>query len=432
VLANLLYIILALVLVAVNGFFVAAEFALVKVRRTRVEELVGLGRPGAQSSLWLVDRLTPSLSACQLGITMASLGLGWVGEPAFARLLAPLFEAVGVTSQATIHTIAFVIAFTIITALHLVVGEQAPKIFAIRRPEVMLLWCALPLRIFFVLSYPLLVALNGVTAVILRRAGVGGTDHETPHSEAEIRTLISDAHARGEMSRAEHRLVNAVFEFDDLICRRVMVPRTDVVGFDVAQPLADCIAEARRTLHTRYPVYDGDDVVGIVHIKDLIGLAGNEPFDLRTVLRPARRVPESLPISKLLRHFQTTRDHMALVADEYDNLIGYVTLENVIEQIVGPVEDEFDSEAPEIQKEGEGRYVVLGSAGVDRVARKLNVDLGAGDVDTVSGLVIARAGRMVQAGDRVELGDATAEILAVKGARATRLRIEVRTEGRES
>jgi len=269
VLANLLYIVVALALVAVNGFFVAAEFALVKVRRTRVEELVGLGRPGARSSLWLVDRLDPALSACQLGITMASLGLGWVGEPAFARLLAPLFEAVGVTSPVTIHTIAFIIAFTIITALHLVVGEQAPKIFAIRRPEAMLLWCAVPLRVFYAFSYPLLAGLTAATAFLLRRAGVTGTDHETPHSEAEIRTLISDAYARGELSRSEHRLVHAVFEFDDLICRRVMVPRADVVGFDVAQPLADCIAEARRTLHTRYPVQDGDDVVGILRLTDV-------------------------------------------------------------------------------------------------------------------------------------------------------------------
>jgi CBS domain containing-hemolysin-like protein len=421
-------IIVVLLLVGANGFFVAAEFALVKVRRARLGELAAQGRPGTRAARWLVERLDSSLSACQLGITMASLGLGWVGEPAFARLLAPLFEALGVTSPVTIHTIAFLVAFTAITALHLVVGEQAPKIFAIRRPEAMLLWCALPLRIFYVLFYPLLAALTAVTGFLLRRAGVTGAEHETPFSEAEIRTLVSDAYARGELSRAEHRLVHAVFEFDDLICRRVMVPRADVVGFEVDQPLADCIAEARRTLHTRYPVYEGDDVVGIVHIKDLIGLSGSEPFDLRMVLRPARRVPESLPISKLLRHFQTTRDHMALVADEYDNLIGFVTLENVLEQIVGPVEDEFDAEVPEIQPEGEGRFVVAGSAGVDRVARRLGVDLGTGDVDTVSGLVIARAGRMVQAGDRVDLGAATAEVLEVKGARVTRLRLEVRRE----
>jgi CBS domain containing-hemolysin-like protein len=200
----------------------------------------------------------------------------------------------------------------------------------------------------------------------------------------------------------------------------------------VTRSLDEVFAEVGRTRHTRYPVTDGDRVIGILHIKDLIGKVDAAAFDLRAILRPARRVPESLPISNLLRHFQTTRDLMALVVDEYDNLIGIVTLENVLEQIVGPVEDEFDAETPEIIKEAEGRYLVLGSAGVDRVERRLGVELAAEDVDTLSGLVIARAGRMVKAGDRVDLGRATAEVLDVSGSRATRLRIVLRPADAEA
>ena len=195
---NLTYLAIAIVMVLVNGFFVAAEFALVKVRGGQLDELVKQGRPFAQTASWLGNRLDASLSACQLGITMASLALGWVGEPAFARLLEPVFLAAGITSETALHTTSFIVAFTIITALHLVIGEQAPKIYAIRRPELMVLWCAAPLKLCYVLFYPFLVALSFSTAQLLRLVGIdGATDHELPHTEAEIRTLIHAAHGVG-------------------------------------------------------------------------------------------------------------------------------------------------------------------------------------------------------------------------------------------
>ncbi len=422
---DVINIAVAIGLVALNGFFVAAEFALVKVRGSQIEELVRQNRPFSKTAHWLAERLEDSLSACQLGITMASLGLGWVGEPAFARLLEPLFESLGITSPAVIHGIAFTIAFTLITALHLVIGEQAPKIFAIRKPEQMVLWCALPMKFFYLFSYPLLISLNWATAVILRWLGVENAGHETPHTEEEIRTLLREAHIHGDVSRSEQRLIDAVFEFDDMICRRVMVPRVDVEFLNANESLENCLNQARRSRHTRFPLCEGslDKVVGVVHIKDLIGLVPDEAFELRSIARPPKSVPENIPISRLLRHFQATRQHMAFVIDEYGTTIGIVTLENVLEQIVGPVQDEFDLETPEIVPDGHGQYIVQGSTPVNVVEKVLGLELGENDADTFSGLLMANEGEILESGRRIELAGAHVEVLDVKGARALRVRV---------
>jgi magnesium and cobalt exporter, CNNM family len=423
-----LFILGAVFLVLLNGFFVAAEFALVKIRLGRLDELVRKGRPFAGTARWLAKRMDAALSACQLGITMASLGLGWVGEPAFARMITPLLNAVGVTSAAAQHTISFIIAFTLITALHLVIGEQAPKIFAIRRPETMLLWCAAPMKFFYVLLYPFLMVLKVVTEALLRRVGItGGAEHEATLSEDEIRAALSRAHAVGELSRSEHRMLHAVFEFDDLVTRRVMVPRSEVVFLDLNADLGASLVLARETKHTRYPVCDGslDRVVGIAHIKDLVGVSAEQGFDLSSILRPPRHVPESMPISRLLKHFQLTHELMALVVDEHGTLAGIVSLENVLEEIVGPVEDEFDDEIPDVVDSGGGRFIIRGGAPLDMVNRRTGLDLHASDVDTISGFLVAREGRLLVADEEVLLEGATAKILEADGVRALRVEITV-------
>jgi CBS domain containing-hemolysin-like protein len=235
---DLLKIMTALLLVMINGFFVAVEFALVKLREGQLNELIKKQRPFARTALWLQQRLDASLSACQLGITMASLGLGWIGEPAIAHLLRPLLIMVGITSDLWIHTIAFIIAFTSITAAHLVVGEQTPKIFALRRPETMALWCAVPLKIFYYVSYPLISALNASTSFLLTLAGVDSTSsHQDVPTADEIRVLLQQARTHGHISRSEHRLISAVLEFDDLVCRKVIQPRADVDYLDIDQPI---------------------------------------------------------------------------------------------------------------------------------------------------------------------------------------------------
>jgi CBS domain containing-hemolysin-like protein len=425
-LQDALEIAIAALLVLVNGFFVGAEFALVKVRDSRIRELVRQRRPFAKTALWLSERLESSLSACQLGITMASLGLGWVGEPAFARLLDPVFRRLGIQSETAIHSVSFLIAFTFITALHLVIGEQAPKIFAIRRAEAMLLRCAVPLQWFCLLTYPLMAALNAATSLVLKLLGLRtGANQEAPHSEQEIRALLHDAHTRGNLTRSEHRLLNAVFEFDDMICRHIMLPRSDVEFFDINDSVAECVALARRTKHTRYPVCDGslDEVLGVVHVKDLVGVNVTESFDWKSIMRPPRKVPENLPISKLLRHFQASHQLLAFVIDEYGTVIGVVTLENVLEQIIGDVEDEFDTEQTNIVPDGPDEWIVLGSTPVDDVERRLGIPYGEVEVDTFSGLLMHYAEHILTPGDRIELSGFVAEVLEVRDDRAYRVRV---------
>jgi CBS domain containing-hemolysin-like protein len=422
---DLVRILTALVLVLVNGFFVAAEFALVKIRISRIEQMVSQGRLFAKTAKWLAQRLEHSLSACQLGITMASLALGAIGEPAVAHLISPLLERLGVGSEALLHAVAFTISFTLVTALHLVIGEQAPKVFAIRNPEPMLLACALPLKIFYLLTYPLMFILSVSTDAILRLLGADEKSKSSiPYTEEEIRALLREAHVHGNLTRSEHSLINAVFEFDDLVCRRIMVARKDIDFVDVKEDTEAVLAMIRRTKHTRYPLCESslDEVIGVLHVKDLAGANIPSGFDWKTLSRPPKKVPENMPISKLLRHFQVTHQHMAFVVDEYGTIIGMVTLENVLEQIIGEVADEFDVEEPEIVPDGPDAFLVLGSTSVQVVENRLGIKFEEADVDTVAGLLVHYAERLLVAGDIIELPGATAKVLAVSDDRATKVR----------
>jgi CBS domain containing-hemolysin-like protein len=424
-----LALIVALFLVLLNGFFVAAEFALVKVRGSRLELLKDSGTTAGRIASWLGVRLDHSLSACQLGITLASLALGWIGEPAFAAVLRPAFSALGIEAANVIHTISLIFAFSAITALHLVIGEQAPKIFAIRRPERILLKCAIPLALFFIMTYPLLIVLSKTTASLLKLVGLVDSDsHEVPHTEDEIRSLVTQAHAHGELTGSEHHLINAVFEFDDLICRRVMVPRNDVIFFRTDQNMADCLRIIRETMHSRYPVCRGqlEDVVGVLHIKDLVGLEEPATANLESLARPAHHVPETMAISHLLSHFQATHQLMAIVDDEHGTVVGVVTLENVLEPIVGSVEDEFDLEESPLREDGMGGYIASGNATLNLIREQLQVDWSAEGVDTLSGYLTLMAGQPMQKGDRLELDDVQVEIIQVDGTRSTRIRLRRR------
>jgi CBS domain containing-hemolysin-like protein len=417
-------IIFAIILVLINGFFVAAEFALVKVRPSRLDEQAAKNRTFATTARWLTRRMDASLSACQLGITMASLGLGWIGEPAIAHLLRPLLQAAGVASEIWLHGIAFAVAFTAITAAHLVFGEQAPKIFALRRPEKVLLWFALPMKLFYFLSYPVMVALNATTSLLLKKIGVeGASEHDAVHSEDEIKALLGLAREHGELSRAEHRLLNAVFEFDDTVCRRIMQPRSDIIFFDVNRPFAENNALAKESRHSRYPLCEGslDHVLGVVHIKDLIGVSPEKQDALPSIARPAQFVPETMRISRLLRQFQETHQHMAFIVDEYGTVVGCATMEDVLEQIVGPVEDEFDANPPKIEPDGPGKFMVTGGASIAAVNRQLKLELVSIEAETLSGLLVEKTGQVPKVGDRIELEGAVAEVLEVRGSKASRI-----------
>ena len=423
---DLVTILIALLLVLVNGFFVAAEFSLVKVRLGRIEQLVANRKLFSRTAKWLAQRLEQSLSACQLGITMASLALGTIGEPAFAKLVEPFLFAVQIQSAAVVHAVAFAISFTFVTALHLVIGEQAPKIFAIRKPETILLACAIPLQIFFIATYPLMQSLNISTTWLLRIVGATEANKSSiPYTEEEIRALLREAHVHGSLTGSEHSIINAVFEFADLVCRRIMVSRTDVDFVDIHEKTDVTLAMIHRTEHTRYPICDGslDNVLGVLHVKDISGATIHDGFDWKALMRPPKKVPENMPISKLLRHFQGTHQHMAFVVDEYGMMIGIVTLENVLEEIVGKVADEFDVEDPEIVPDGPDSFVILGSTAVQDVENRLGIRFEYADVDTMSGLLLNKVERLLVAGDVVEFPNAIAKVLSVSDDRATKVRL---------
>jgi CBS domain containing-hemolysin-like protein len=423
---------LAVFLLLLNGFFVAAEFALVKVRPSQLEVLVADGRRFAKTAQWLSDHLDAALGACQLGITIASLGLGWVGEPAIAKLFEPVFDAFGVTSPAIIHGVSFAIGFSVITALHLVVGELAPKALAIRRAEATALVCSVPLRWFYLTFYPILVVLNGAALALIRLFGIEPTGAHGEHSEAELRALLARAQIAGELTRSEHELLHAVFEFDDLTCRHVMLPRGDIDFIRLDASYDEWIGMVRRTKHTRYPLCDDslDKTVGIIHIKDLLAFDPAAAETLTNLMRPPHFVPETMPMSRLLRYFQAVRQHSALVVNELGTVTGMVTLENAIEQIVGPVEDEFDVETPEIVPAEHDVYLVDGRVLLEAVERALNISLGSeeSEVDTLSGLLVVRLGRILRVGDVVDLDGLRAEVLDVKGARARKIRLTLKAK----
>jgi len=323
--------------------------------------------------------------------------------------------------------VSFAFAFSSITALHLVVGEQVPKIFAIRRPEPMALACAPLLKAFYFLSFPFLWALSKTTSFMLSKLGVhGGSEHGEIHTEEELRMLLHQARASGQLTKTEARLLHAVFEFDDMVCRRAMVPRSEVEFFDVEMTVDDCLQATSTRRYTRYPVCEGslDKVRGFVHTKDLIAAMGTGKI-LRDLLRPPRYIPETMPISRLLRHFQLTRQHMAFVVDEYGNMIGLITLEDVLEQIVGPVQDEFDIEEPEVVPDGERGFLVLGGALLDVVNRATGLELSSEEADTLSGLLTFQLGRIAEVGDVIELEGATAKVLEVSGSTASQVRLEL-------
>jgi len=280
------------------------------------------------------------------------------------------------------------------------------------------------------------VLLNLTTSFVLARLGLeGGSEHETPHTEEEIRALLREAHIHGHVTGAEHRLINAVFEFDDMICRRVMVPRGEIDFLDVNDTFAACLQKTKQSKHTRYPLCDGslDKLLGVVHIKDLTGIAADSTdLDLRDVIRPPRKVPEHMPISRVLRHFQATHQLLAFVVDEYGTIIGIVTLENVLERIVGPVDDEFDEEQANVTEKKPGEFVVLGSTPIQEVEERLKMNLDDEDVDTLAGVLMSRAQKLPEAGDTIEFDQATAEILEVKGDHAELIRIVITDEEGDS
>jgi len=420
-------LLLGLFLVALNGFFVAAEFALAKVRPTQIESHAAAGTQRAKLSAHMVTHLDAYLSATQLGITLASIGLGWVGEPAFAWMLEPLVSRLPGASPALVHSISLTASFVTVSVLHIVFGELVPKSIAIRLPAGTTLWTAIPLYGFYWAMFPAIWLLNRTANAILRLVGVQPVgEHEMAHSEEELRILLASSHS-GQLAREKRELLSGVFELSDRFARQVMVPRGDVVFLSTERPIEENLRLARESGHTRFPLCEGDldKLVGLVHIKDLFR-ASELPDDLRRIARPVPFVPETTPLDKLMARMRAERLHLAAVVDEYGGVAGIVTLENVIEEIVGPIQDEFDAEKPELVAKGGRAYQVSGAMLVVDLEDELGLEISDRDADTLAGVVLSELGRRPRVGDRAEIGPLRFEVLDVQGNRIRTLALEVR------
>ena len=422
---------LAILLILVNGFFVATEFALVKVRATRIRQLAEQGKATAVATEEMLGQLDAYLSACQVGITLASLALGWIGEPAFAHLIQPLLGRLGPWAVSASHAISVSVAFFMITVLHIVVGEQAPKIVAIARPEPVALAVALPMRLFYRVFYPFVQLLSRATRALLAPLGISADQVEGHHTEEEARTILAESLAGGRASEVRRLLVERAFEFANKRARQFMVPRADIVFLDVERPLPENLETARRLGYTRYPLVEGsiDDVVGVVHIRDLAAAEGRvtESSELRRFAREPLFVPEASNADVLLRQFQSRRLHQAIVVDEYGGTSGLVTLEDLLEELIGSeIQDEFDAgEAAPMLALGDGAYSVTGGYALEELLRVLALDLAEEDTEdavTVGGYVQNRLGRIGRVGDVVPLGPAHAlRVLETRQRRVLRV-----------
>ena len=416
---------LAILLVLLNAFFVMAEFAIVKARTTKVQELVREGAWGASATQAAVENLDAYLSATQLGITLASLGLGWVGEPAFAHLIAPLLGAVGIWSPSVVHSVSLTVAFALITFLHVVLGELAPKSIAIQRPEGVALAVTPLLAAFYRVFYPALWLLNVSSNTLLRLLGITpASEAELAHSEGELRLLLAESHRIGNLSASKRRLLENVFDYTRRCAKHIMVPRAEIVYLSLLRPLAENLETIRQSQHTRYPLCESDidHVVGMIHAKDLFQPAEGirDTADLFRVKRGILFVPETRSLDLLQRDFQQRRVHMAVVVDEYGGTSGLVTLEDILEEIVGEIQDEFDAEPPKMEVTPEG-YVVDGLVLIEDVGKRLGVSLPKHESNTLGGLVIARLGRIAKLGDLVTLDGYKVKVIEMKGRRVSKL-----------
>jgi CBS domain containing-hemolysin-like protein len=422
----------ALVLVGLNAFFVAAEFALVRVRESRIVQLEQEGSTRAAVVRESLRDLDSYLSVCQVGITVASLGLGWVGEPAVSRLIEPLFEAVGITSERVVSLIAVVLGFSVITYAHLVFGEQAPKYFSIQKAEGVALWISRPLNLFRLVFNPVVWVVNASTNFVLRPWGIRLGEEMEAHSEEELRIMISSSTASGVLEPEERDYLNKVFDYGDRVAREIMVPRPDIEAIASDAPLPELVDAAVYGRYTRYPVYeeDLDHILGAAHVKDLFRAARENPsdFDMSSIIRECLVVPENKRIEEILKEFQTRTLQMAIVIDEWGSVEGLITIEDIVEEIVGEIQDEFDEDEPAIERISDDLFAVDGRIPITDVNERFDLDLPHEDFDTIGGFVLGSLGRPPETGDTVEADGATMQVKSVDGQRVSMLTLQ-RNEG---
>ncbi|AIZ64589.1 hemolysins-related protein containing CBS domains [Hymenobacter sp. DG25B] len=399
-----LQILLTLLLVLLNGFFVAAEFALVKVRASQIDLRAQSGDSMARITQGILHNLNAYLSACQLGITVASLLLGWIGESVAEKVITGFLDLVNLTLDPTwMHWVSIGLSFTFITTLHIVIGEQAPKVLALQRSESVSLLVAWPLKIFYFVGRPFIWLLDRLSNLTLGLFGVKALHGEAAHTTEEIRILLDQSKQSGEIQDSEHELIENVFEFNDRMVKQIMVPRTKIVAIDVNSPEDKIFEIVQSEGYSRIPVYEGsiDNIVGILYVKDLLNIVRlNEHIELSRIMRPAYFVPETKKINRLLRQFQRKHMHIAIVSDEFGGVSGIVTIEDIMEELVGEIQDEYDNEVPVVEKVSELEYRVHTSTAIPDANEFLPFPLPEGeDYETVGGLLNMIYGNIPEVGD---------------------------------
>jgi CBS domain containing-hemolysin-like protein len=414
--------------VLLNGFFVAAEFALVKLRATQLAQLARRTDANARATVAVSQKLDRYLSATQLGITLASLGLGSVGEPALTHAIEHALAPLGFATPPAIHSVSLVLGFSLLTASHIVFGELVPKLIAIRDAQRVALSVAQPLRVFYWLVFPGLIVLNGASSVLLRALGFPSLhDAEGALSEEEILGMLTHAYAKGKLSQSKRQLLERVVRFTERTTRQVMVPRVDVTSLDAETPIEESFDRARAAGFTRFPLVEGgnlDKVVGYVNLKDVL-LASERPKTLREAMREAYIVPETLGVFELMREMQKRQAPFAIVVDEYGGTSGIVTLEDILEEIVGEIRDEHDEEPVRVETRADGTVIADGLVTLDDL-RAHNIDIVGSDADTVGGAVLERLARLARHGDNVRFGEWIVQVETVRRRRVTRVSIRRR------
>ncbi len=430
VIGNLIFILL---LVFANGFFVAAEFAIVKVRSTQIAQKVKKGHKRATLAKHIIEHLDAYLSATQLGITLTSLGLGWVGEPLLADMVHGPLTGLGIVNEGTIHAISFGISFGILTFLHIILGELAPKSLAIQYPEATSLIIAFPLQLFYLVFKPVIVLLNGAANFILRLLGISpSSTTELLHTAEELQMIVTEGAKTGVLNKTEQELISSIFEFSTTTAKEIMVPRTDMIAIEVSTPREKLIRIFTEEGYSRMPVYKEsiDNIIGIIYTKDLISLLEHRDLIvLHDIIRPAYFVPDAIKISQLMRELQEQKIHMAIVVDEFGGTQGIITMEDILEEIVGEIHDEYDEVLKDVEQSADGSALVNARISIHNFNEKFDVEIPEDpEYETLNGFLYKITGSIPELYEEIQYGPLQFKVMKKSHRRIRQVRVRKTTQ----